>query len=146
MENSYFVYLLIKENSKYSDLVEWRKEPVVDIVAIAKDFVGLCQTGQFEAAGSKYWSDDVVSIEPMGDAQETRGKAAVAGKGAWWRDNHEVHGATVEGPYVSGGDFTVHFAMDITPKQSGERMLMDELAIYSVRDGKIVQERFIYKT
>lgn len=53
----------------------------MDIVSIAKDFVGLCQTGQFEAAGTKYWSDDVVSIEPMGDAQESHGKAAVAGKG-----------------------------------------------------------------
>jgi ketosteroid isomerase-like protein len=117
----------------------------MDTGSIAKDFVSLCQNGQFEEAGRKYWSDDVVSLEPMGDAREMHGKAAVAGKGQWWRDNHEVHGATVEGPYVSGDDFTVRFAMDITPKQSGQRMIMDEIATYSVRDGKITQEKFVYR-
>jgi ketosteroid isomerase-like protein len=117
----------------------------VDTGAIAKDFVNLCQSGQFEEAGSKYWADDVVSIEPMGDVLEMRGKAAVAGKGEWWRNNHEVHGATVEGPYVSGDAFTVRFAMDITPRQSGQRMMMDEIGIYTVRDDKIVREEFVYK-
>ena len=34
--------------------------------------------------------------------------------------------------------------MDVTPKASGERMQMDEVAVYTVKDGKIVQEEFLY--
>ena len=29
-------------------------------------------------------------------------------KGQWWAENHEVHGATVEGPLVAGSYFTRH--------------------------------------
>ena len=36
-----------------------------NITEIAKDFVALCQSGDLDAAGAKYWADDVVSI---GDA------------------------------------------------------------------------------
>lgn len=32
--------------------------------------------------------------------------------------------------------------MDVTPKD-GERMQMDEIGLYTVRDGKIVEERFL---
>ncbi len=112
---------------------------------IAQDFVSICQSGNFAAAGEKYWSDDVVSIEPMGDAPETKGKLAVAGKGEWWVNNHEVHGATVDGPYVSGDQFTVRFAIDITPKASGQRMMMDEIGIYTLEAGKIAREQFIFR-
>lgn len=32
----------------------------------------------------------------------------------------------------------------MTPKASGERMRMDELGLYTVKDGKVVEERFFY--
>ena len=32
---------------------------------LAKDFVRLCREGQFEEAGKRYWSDRIVSLEPM---------------------------------------------------------------------------------
>ena len=47
---------------------------------IAHDLVALCQQGKFDEAGEKYWADDVVSVEAMGDEAESRGKAAVRGK------------------------------------------------------------------
>jgi ketosteroid isomerase-like protein len=34
--------------------------------------------------------------------------------------------------------------MDITPKATGERIMMDEVGVYTVEDGKIVEERFYY--
>jgi SnoaL-like domain len=34
--------------------------------------------------------------------------------------------------------------MDITAKATGERMAMDEVGIYTVKNGKIVEERFCY--
>ncbi len=119
----------------------------MDTHAIANDFVALCQTGDFEAAGEKYWADDVTSIEPMpGDMQEVHGIDGVRAKGVWWYANHEIHSTTVSGPYVSGDQFIVRFQMDLTHKESGNRMQMDEVGVYDLEDGKIVCESFFYHT
>ncbi|HVN00144.1 MAG TPA: SnoaL-like domain-containing protein [Caulobacteraceae bacterium] len=109
---------------------------------IAHDLVALCKQGKFAEAGEKYWADDVLSIEAMGDEAESHGKVAARAKGEWWSNNHEVHDTQVEGPYVNGDEFTVRFVMDVTDKQSHQRMKMDEIALYRLRDGKIAEERF----
>lgn len=112
---------------------------------IAADLVALCKAGDFATPGEKYWADDVVSLEAMpGDMARVQGKDAVRGKGEWWAANHEVHGAEVTGPYINGDQFAVGFKMEVTPKATGERITMDEVALYTVKDGKIVEERFFY--
>jgi ketosteroid isomerase-like protein len=111
---------------------------------LAHDLVALCKEGKFDEAGEKYWAEDVLSVEPMGDNAESRGKAAAKAKGEWWSGAHEVHGVTVEGPYVHGDEFAVRFKMDITQKDTGQRLTMDEVALYTVEDGKIAEERFFY--
>ena len=111
---------------------------------LAHDLVALCREGKFDEAGEKYWADDVLSVEPMGDNAESRGKAAAKAKGDWWAGAHEVHGVTVEGPYVHGDEFAVRFTMDITQKDSGQRLTMDEVGLYKVEGGKIAEERFFY--
>ena len=111
---------------------------------IATAFTDLCKAGEFDEAGKRFWSDDVVSLEPMeGEMAKLKGRAAVEGKGAWWFANHEVHSAKVEGPYVHGDQFVVRFTMDVTPKGQA-RMAMDEMGVYTVKDGKIVEERFFF--
>ena len=111
---------------------------------IATDLVAMCKRGEFDASGEKYWADDVVSLEPMpGEMARIQGKAGVRGKGEWWSANHEIHDVLVEGPYVNGDQFAVRFKMDVTPK-GGERMTIDEVALYTLRDGKIAEERFFY--
>lgn len=111
---------------------------------IAAAFTDLCKKGEFEAAGKQFWSDDVVSCEAMpGDMARVQGRAAVEAKGAWWYANHEVHSVKTEGPYVNGNQFVLRFTMDVTPR-GGERISMDEAAVYTVEDGKIVEERFFY--
>ena len=111
---------------------------------IAQDLVAMCREGKFNESGEKYWADNVVSLEAMpGDMARIEGIAGVRGKGEWWEANHEIHDVTVEGPYVNGDQFAVRFKMDVTPKD-GARMLMDEVGVYTVADGKIVEERFFY--
>ena len=111
---------------------------------IAEDLVAMCKAGQFDESGEKYWADGIVSREPMeGEMAELRGKAAVRAKGEWWAANHEIHDVVVEGPYVNGDQFVVRFKMELTPK-GGERISMDEVGLYPVRDGKIVEDRFFY--
>ena len=109
---------------------------------MAKAFTELCAKGELDAAGKKFWSDDIVSREPMtGDMAELKGRKAVAGKGQWWKANHEVHNFKVKGPYVHGDQFVVRFEGEVTPKGQ-KRMHLDEVGLYTVRNGKIVEESF----
>ena len=111
---------------------------------LATAFAALCKSGKHDEAGEKYWSDDIVSCEAMpGDMARIQGRAGVNAKGAWWYANHEIHSVTTEGPYVNGDQFILRFQMDVTPK-GGERIKMDEMGVYTVADGKVVEERFFY--
>ncbi|ESY73252.1 MULTISPECIES: nuclear transport factor 2 family protein [unclassified Mesorhizobium] len=115
------------------------------IAEIAKDFTELLKQGEHEAAAEKYNADDIVSLEAMeGPMAIARGKEALRQKGQWWQENNEVHGGSVEGPYVNGDQFAVRFKFDITPKATGERVTMDEVGLYTVKNGKIAEERFYY--
>ena len=119
----------------------------MDTNAIAQQLVSLCRAGKFHEAISTLYADDVVSVEamaPPGGSREMTGIQAVLGKGEWWTANHEVHSAVIEGPLVAGAHFAVTFIFDITQKQSGQRMLMQEIGVYQVASGKIVREEFFY--
>jgi ketosteroid isomerase-like protein len=114
---------------------------------IANDLVSMWKQGQFAESGEKYWADDVVSVEaggPPGMDPASHGKSAARGKGEWWNNTHDIHGVTVEGPYVNGDQFIVRFVMDVTVKDSGARMTMNESALYTIKDGKIAEERFFF--
>jgi len=111
---------------------------------IARDLVAMCKAGKFRESGLKYWADNVISVEARGDNPEVKGKEAVLGKTDWWENAHEVHNVVVEGPYVHGDQFVVRFKLDMTVKASGQRMAMEEVGLYTIRNGKIVDERFFY--
>lgn len=114
----------------------------MDTTAVAKDFAALCIAGQFEEAGRRYWAKDVRSLEPWpGPAAVCDGVEAVIAKGEWWFANHTVHSVTTEGPWIHGDQFTVRFNLDVTPKD-GQRFQGSEIGLYTVRDGKVVEERF----
>ena len=118
------------------------EEVIMSSHEVAKSFTELCRSGKMDEAARKFWSDDVVSIEPMtGDMARLQGRKAVEGKGKWWTDNHDVHGVKVDGPFVNGDEFTVRFELDVTPKGKA-RMTMTEIALYKVKDGKVVEEKF----
>ena len=55
----------------------------------------------------------------------------------------ESHGGYLTKPLVAGTHFAVGMAIDVTMKGSG-RMKMDEIAVYEVKDGKIVKEQFLF--
>jgi ketosteroid isomerase-like protein len=76
-----------------------------------------------------------------GDMAVLKGRKAVEGKGEWWYANHDVHNVSVEDPYVHGDQFVVRFKMDVTPKGK-QRMSFDEVGLYTVKNGKIVEESF----
>ena len=67
------------------------------------------------------------------------------GAGRRWYGAHDVHQVSAEGPFLFGDDqFSLVFDMDVTNKESGERMQAKEVGVYTVKDGKIVREEFFY--
>ena len=120
----------------------------MSVSEIGQQLCNLCKEGKNLEAIETLYSDDIVSVEASameGMPQTMEGIDAVRGKTEWWYANNEVHGGTVSGPYPHGEDrFAVHFAMDVTNKESGERMNFEEVGLYTVSDGKIVREEFFY--
>ncbi len=116
---------------------------------IAKKYVELCKNHQNHVALETLFSPDAVSVEAlhMPDMPaEVRGLEAIMEKGKAWMENHEIHSAAMEGPWPNGDRFIVRFTYDITNKPSGRRMQMDETALFTVENGKIVREEFFYAT
>ncbi|MEO8310469.1 MAG: nuclear transport factor 2 family protein [Caldimonas sp.] len=114
---------------------------------VANKYVSLCRAGKNEEALKSLFADDAVSVEAMAMPempQEARGLAAIKAKGEWWSNNHEVHSASVWGPWPHGDRFIVGFRFDVTNKPSGKRMQMEEAALFTLRDGKIIREEFFY--
>ena len=117
----------------------------MDTHQLATDFTNMLKAHHFDEASAKYHADTVSSYEAMeGPMAALHGKEAVKKKVEWWNANHEVHSAKVEGPYVNGDQFLVRFTMDVTSKENGKRMNLDEMGLYQAANGKIVSERFFY--
>lgn len=117
---------------------------------VGQRLVELCQANQFLQAIDELYGDDITSVETHdmpGHPKETVGKKAVRDKSAWWVDNHTIHKMVTEGPWPNSDQFIVTFDIDVTPKagpMADKRMAMKEAGLYTVRDGKIVHEKFFY--
>jgi len=117
---------------------------------IATQLVALCRAGRNIEAVDALLSDNVVSVEARGDETmpaEMAGRDTIRGKNEWWVNNHKIHNASVKGPYPNGDRFAVIFNFDVTPvtgPMAGQRMRMEEVALYTVADGKITREEFFY--
>ncbi len=112
---------------------------------IAERLVALCRQGNFETAQKELYATDAVNIEPYGTAEfpkETKGLPAILEKGRKFSGLIEqVHSLSVSDPLLSGSAFACAMLLDVTVKGHG-RMILDELCIYQVKDGKIVSEQF----
>jgi len=117
---------------------------------VGRKLVELCRQGKAMEAINTLYSPNIVSIEAHSMPnmpQRMQGIAAIRGKAEWWEKNHAVHKGEAEGPWPHGDRFIVHFKYDVTAKagpMANQRMTLDEAALYTVKDGKIVQEEFFY--
>jgi ketosteroid isomerase-like protein len=119
----------------------------MNTLEIGKKMVELCREGKNDEAIKTLFSKDIVSVEagaPPGQEATTKGMDAVLAKGKWWMDNHIVHSAKAEGPWPHGDRYIVRFTYDVTFKPDNKRFTMDEAALYTVANGKVVKEEFFY--
>ncbi|MEO0474869.1 MAG: nuclear transport factor 2 family protein [Planctomycetota bacterium] len=123
-----------------------------ETLAVGKKLVELCNAGNDKEVLDTYYADDIVSEEVAtmpgtGLPRVSEGIEAVRAKWQWWYDNNEIHSGSCTGPFPHGNKFIVIFEMDTTAKtgpMAGQRMQMQEAALYTVKDGKIVHEQFFY--
>jgi len=111
---------------------------------IGQDLVARFNRGEFRQIEDTWWSPKIESVEGFGMAKAWRGRKAVEAKNNWWMQDHVIHGASAEGPFVGADHFAVRFRMDVETKSTGKREQMDEVGVYTVKDGKIVREQFMY--
>lgn len=120
----------------------------MDIQQIANRYVELCRAGKHEQIQDELYADDAVSLEapsneagPLGNVS---GLDAIRAKGRKFQEDViEVHDSWCSDAVVGGNWFSVAMGIDATYKSMG-RMPMAEVAVYRVRDGKIVHEQFFY--
>jgi len=123
-------------------------EAVMTTQEVANRFNELAQSGQWDKIQGELFAENAVSIEPPQGAAmgmvNVNGLDAIKKKGEdFTRMVEAMHGGYSTLPVVGGNFFSVGMGMDVTLKGAG-RVKMDEIAVYEVKDGKIVKEQFFY--
>ncbi len=113
---------------------------------VANRFNELAQSGQWDKIQEELYAENAVSIEPPHSMaiKSAEGMAAIKEKGKRFQSMmEEMHGGYSKEPQVAGNYFSLAMGMDVTMKGMG-RTTMDEIAVYEVKDGKIVKEQFFF--
>ena len=109
---------------------------------VAEKLAQYCREGKNVEAIEELYSDDVISKEAY--AEMATGKEAVIAKNKHWMESvQEVHSSSIGDPIVTGNIFACTMDMDVTFKERG-RVMMNEIALYEVKNGKIVSDQFFY--
>lgn len=112
---------------------------------VANKWAQMCREGKNMECIEELYADNVVSKEMPGYPEEVvSGKQNVWDKSKAWLDNvEEFHGGNISDPVIAGNHFTSKMEFDVTFKDRG-RQQMEEVCVFEVNDGKIVNEQFFY--
>src|SRR3569623_170218 len=101
----------------------------MSVQSVGHMFVEMCRQGKnFDVMRTMY-APDISSVE--GDGKETAGQQAVIAKSEVWAAANTIHGEKMRGPYFNGpGQFAVHTTFEVTPKATGVRKTLEEVAVY----------------
>jgi hypothetical protein len=121
------------------------QEKVMTTQEVADRFYALALEGKYDQIQSELYSQNVRSIEPPNAPWQTvQGLDKVMEKARQWQAmTEEMHDGYCNEPQVAGNYFCCLMGMDVTLKGQ-PRIKMDEIAVYEVKDGKIVTEQFFY--
>lgn len=118
-----------------------------ETIEIGKKLVDFCKNNENLKAVNELYADEIVSLESMASPEGTdqaQGIEAIRRKNKQWEEEMEVHSMDVQGPFPLGDRFAVHFKFDATERKNNKRMKMEEVGLYTVKNGKIVKEEFFY--
>ena len=113
---------------------------------VANRLSELFKENKWNEAQDELFSEDAQSIEPphAQGLQTVKGLDNIRKKGQDFQNMvEEVHGGYAGEPIVAGNFIAIAMGMDVTLKGMGRKQI-DEIALYEVKDGKIVREQFFY--
>jgi hypothetical protein len=116
---------------------------------LANRYYDLFQKRQVAEIYQQFYSADIVCTEPehalaMGVPTVTKGIEAVLAKSKARQELiAEVHSFFSSEPIVGGDYFSVAMGRDMTLK-NGQRLQLAEIAVFGVKDDKIISETFFY--
>lgn len=112
---------------------------------VANRLVELCRQSLYMEAAIELYSEDIISIEPDGAPHpRVQGMEAIAKKGEAWREMmHEILSSEISDPLVAENFFSV--AMKSKVRMKDDSVIdMQEICVYQVVGGKVVEEQFFY--
>lgn len=115
--------------------------------AIAEKLVKLSREGNFEQIHQELFSPDIISVEPNkeGGWDVEKGFDGLKKKAEQWHGMvEEMIGGEISDPIIAGNHFTCTWKTKVRFKGATEAVPMDEVAVYEVKDGKVVLEQFFY--
>lgn len=112
---------------------------------VADRLVELCREQKNREALDELYADNCTSREMPGMPNDfVEGKPAIIEKTeGWFATVEEMHSSSVGDPIVAGAHFSCVMNFDVTFKERG-RIAMEEIAVFEVKDDKIVSEQFFY--
>lgn len=114
------------------------------VAEIGAALVAAFNRGEGDRVAGEYWSDSIESVEGHGVNLGWYGREAVEAKNAQWISENRILGGVAEGPFCGSSGFAIKFRIETQSVATGEKRMVDEVGVYSVRDGKIVREEFMY--
>ena len=112
---------------------------------VAQKWKNLCDEGKNLECINELYAENVVSREMPGMPNEViSGRQNVWNKSKEWLESVEdFHASSISEPVVAGNHFTSKMSFDCTFKERG-RQQMEEVCVYEVQNGKIVNEQYFY--
>lgn len=113
---------------------------------VANQWAQMCREGKNLECIDQLYGNNITSKEmPRAPGRQIiSGKQNVWNKSKEWLDNViEFHGGEVSDPVVAENHFTSKMTFDVTFKDRG-RQQMEEVGVFEVNNGKIVNEQFFY--
>jgi|SRR5664279_1144588 len=118
------------------------------ILEVANKLVAYCREGKYDTAQKELYASDATSTEPPSSPgfKSVNGREKIIEKGHQFQAMIEqVHASSISDPQIAGDFFSIAILFDVTLKGMG-RVNMDEIAVYCVKDGKVISEHFFYST
>ncbi len=114
---------------------------------IAERLIALSKEGKYEQVYQELYSPEIQSKEPLpnGEWDTATGFDGLKAKGEKWQDMvEEMYEGEISDPIVAENFFTCSWKMKVKFKGAPGPVQMDEIAVYEVKDGKVILEQFYY--
>lgn len=113
---------------------------------VANRMSELLKENKWEQVQRELYAPDCISIEPghVDALQTVKGLGEIIAKGKRFQSSiRELHGGWISELVVAGNFITCGMGIDVTLEGAG-RIKMDEVAVFEVKDGKVISEQFFY--